>query len=72
MAIFDPALFSVPSSAVSGESRGLDPLIRVLDEAPLDDEEISPEEESAVQEAGEELAAGAPTIPLRRSNASSI
>lgn len=36
-----------------------DPLSRRLDDAPLDDEEISPEEKAAVQEARDELAAGA-------------
>jgi hypothetical protein len=35
-----------------------DPLSRRLDDAPLEDEEISPEEEAAVQEARDELAAG--------------
>ena len=44
------------------ESRADDPLIRRLDEVPLEDEEISPEEEAAVQEARDELAAGAPLI----------
>lgn len=44
------------------EARADDPLIRRLDEAPLEDEEISPEEEAAVQEARDELAAGAPLI----------
>jgi hypothetical protein len=33
-----------------------------LDSLPLEDEKISPEEEAAVQEARDELAAGAPTI----------
>ncbi|HTD57884.1 MAG TPA: hypothetical protein VK672_03220 [Solirubrobacteraceae bacterium] len=41
-----------------------DPLIRRLDEAPLEDEEISAEEEAAVREARDELAAGVPTIPF--------
>ena len=41
-----------------------DPVVRLLDDAPLEDEEISPEEEAAVQEARDELAADAPTIPL--------
>ncbi len=35
-----------------------DPLVRRLDAAPLEDEEITPEEEAAVQEAREDLAAG--------------
>jgi hypothetical protein len=39
-----------------------DSVVRLLDDAPLEDEEISPEEEAAVQEARDELAAGAPTI----------
>jgi hypothetical protein len=39
-----------------------DPAARLLDDAPLEDEQISPEEEAAVQEAREELAAGTPTI----------
>lgn len=41
-----------------------DPLVRRLNDAPLEDEEISSEEEAAVQEARDELAAGASTIPL--------
>ena len=39
-----------------------DPLNRRLDDAPLEDEEISPEEEAAVQEARDELAAGAELV----------
>ena len=39
-----------------------DPVVRRLDNTPLEDEEISPEEEAAVQEARDELAAGVPTI----------
>jgi hypothetical protein len=39
-----------------------DPLNRRLDGAPLEDEEISPEEEAAVQQARDELAAGAEPI----------
>jgi hypothetical protein len=35
-----------------------------LDSAPLEDEEIAAEEEAAVQEARDELAAGSPTIPF--------
>ncbi len=42
------------------------PMIRRLDEAPLEDEEISAEEEAAVQEARDEIAAGAPLIPLEQ------
>jgi hypothetical protein len=45
-------------------SRREDPLIRRLDSAPLEDEEISADEEAAVQEARDELAAGSPTIPF--------
>lgn len=41
-----------------------DPVMHLLDSAPLEDEEISAEEEAAVREAHEELAAGEPTIPL--------
>jgi hypothetical protein len=44
------------------ESRADDPLIRRLEDAPLEDEEISAEEAAAVQEARDELAAGVPTI----------
>ncbi|HVW45685.1 MAG TPA: hypothetical protein VHA76_01425 [Solirubrobacterales bacterium] len=40
------------------EPRPGDPMIRVLDEAPPEDEEISAEEEAAVREAREETAAG--------------
>lgn len=36
-----------------------DPLNRRLDDAPVEDEQISAEEEAAVQEARDELAAGA-------------
>jgi hypothetical protein len=39
-----------------------DPLNRRLDDAPLEDEEISSEEEAAVQEARDELSAGAELI----------
>jgi hypothetical protein len=41
------------------EARPGDPMIRVLDEAPPEDEEIPAEEEAAVREAREETAAGA-------------
>lgn len=41
-----------------------DPFLRRLEEAPPEDEEISAEEEAAVQEALEELANGAPLISL--------
>jgi hypothetical protein len=43
-----------------------DPLVRRLDAAPLEDEEITPEEEAAVQESRDEIAAGAPLIPLEQ------
>jgi hypothetical protein len=45
-------------------SRHKDPLIRRLYSAPPEDEEISAQEETAVQEARDEIAAGVPTIPL--------
>jgi hypothetical protein len=41
-----------------------DPVIAAFRDAPLDDEPVSPEEEAAIQEARDELAAGVPTIPL--------
>jgi hypothetical protein len=44
------------------EARTDDPMIRRLEDAPPEDEEISAEEEAAVQEARDELAAGAPLI----------
>lgn len=46
------------------ETRLDDPLIRRLEEAPAEDEEISAEEEAAVQEALEELVKGAPLMSL--------
>lgn len=45
-------------------SRGEDPVLRLLDDAPEEDEEITAEEEAAVQEARDEIAAGAPLIPF--------
>ncbi len=45
-------------------ARSEDPMIAWLDSRPEEDEEISAEEEAAVQEAREELAAGAPTVSL--------
>ncbi len=39
-----------------------DPMIRRLDDAAPEDEEISDEEEAAVQEARDEVAAGAPSF----------
>jgi hypothetical protein len=47
-------------------ARREDPLARRLDSAALEDERISTEEEAAVQEAREEIAAGAPLIPLEQ------
>lgn len=43
-------------------TRADDPVIRRLEEAPLEDEEISPEEEASVQEARDELTAGTPLV----------
>jgi len=40
-----------------------DPVAHLLDGAPIEDEEIFPEEEAAVREARDELAAGAATVP---------
>jgi hypothetical protein len=45
-------------------SRGGDPLLRLLENAPEEDEEISAEEEAAVQESRDEIAAGIPLIPF--------
>ena len=44
------------------ESRADDPLIRRFEDVAPEDEEISAEEEAAVQEARDELTAGAPLI----------
>jgi len=44
--------------------RGDDDIARWLDALPEEDEEISEQEESAVQEARDEIAAGAPLISL--------
>jgi hypothetical protein len=44
------------------ESRVDDPLIRRLEDVAPEDEEISAEEEAAVQEARDELTAGAPLV----------
>lgn len=44
------------------ESRADDPLIRRLENVAAEDEEISAEEEAAVQEARDELTAGAPLV----------
>lgn len=45
-------------------SRGGDPVLRLLDNAPEEDEEITAEEEAAVQEARDEIAAGVLLIPF--------
>ena len=50
--------------ALRAVEQELDPVARRLEDAPLEDEEISAEEEAAVQEARDELAAGAATIPF--------
>lgn len=44
------------------ETRADDPLIRRLEDSPPEDEEISAEEEAAVQEAHDELTAGTPLV----------
>jgi len=44
------------------EKRSDGPLIRRLEDAPPEDEEISAEEEAAVQEALDEMAKGSPLI----------
>jgi hypothetical protein len=49
--------------ALRAVEREVDPVSRRFEDAPLEDEEISAEEEAAVQEARDELAAGAATIP---------
>lgn len=43
--------------------RRKDPVMRFFDDAPLDDEPVTPEEEALVQEARDEIARGE-TIPL--------
>ncbi len=50
--------------ALRAVEREFAPAIRRFEDAPLEDEEISAEEEAAVQEARDDLAAGVPTIPL--------
>ena len=47
-------------------SRREDPVIHRLDEAPLEGEKISAEEEAGMQEARDEIAAGVPLIPLEQ------
>ncbi len=46
--------------------RGEDPVLRLLKDAPEEDEEISAEEEAAAAESRAELTAGVPTIPLEQ------
>ena len=41
-----------------------DPLVRFLDQAPVDDEPVTTEEEAALAEVEADRAAGVPTIPL--------
>jgi hypothetical protein len=41
-----------------------DPFVRFLDEAPIDDEPVTAEEEAAVAEVEADRAAGVPTIPF--------
>lgn len=50
--------------ALRAIEQGTDPVVRRLDSVPLDDEEITAEEEAAVQEARDDLAAGGETISL--------
>ena len=47
-------------------SRGGDPLLRAIANAPEDDEPWTDEDEAAVAESRAELAAGAPLIPLEQ------
>ncbi|MEX2447894.1 MAG: hypothetical protein WD404_04020 [Solirubrobacterales bacterium] len=44
--------------ALRAVKRDIDPVVRLLDNAPLEDEEISAEEESAVAEGRADIAAG--------------
>ncbi|MGH3030114.1 MAG: hypothetical protein ACRDNE_05010 [Gaiellaceae bacterium] len=41
-----------------------DPFVRFLDEAPIDDEPVTAEEEAALAEVEADRAAGVPTIPF--------
>ncbi len=50
--------------ALRAVEREGEPVVRKFDGAPFEDEEISAEEEAAVQEARDELAAGEPTVPF--------
>jgi hypothetical protein len=47
-------------------SRGEDPLLRAIANAPEDDEPWTDEDEAAVQESRDEVAAGVPLIPLEQ------
>lgn len=46
------------------ESLRTDRFVRFLDEAPIDDEPVTAEEEAAVAEVDADRAAGVPTIPF--------
>ncbi|HEY3551731.1 MAG TPA: hypothetical protein VGK68_11805 [Gaiellaceae bacterium] len=41
-----------------------DPFLRYLEEAPVDDEPVTPEEEAAIAEVEADRVAGVPTIPF--------
>lgn len=45
-------------------SRHVDPVVRLLDNAPDDDEPVTDEDEAALEEAYAELNAGAPTMSV--------
>jgi hypothetical protein len=45
-------------------SRGEDPVLRLLENAPEDDEPVTDEDEAALEEAYAELDAGAPTMSV--------
>ena len=45
-------------------SRGVDPVLRLLDNAPEDDEPVTEEDEAALEEAYTELDTGAPTMSV--------
>jgi hypothetical protein len=45
-------------------SRGEDPVLRLLENAPEDDEPVTDEDEAALEEAYAELDAGAPTLSV--------
>jgi hypothetical protein len=46
------------------ESRRNDPLLRFLDQAPLDDEPMTPEEEAAIAEVDADRSSGAARVPF--------